>query len=274
MKVRTSWGDREVTIDLGAPHDISTRLEFDGPQPNAFGIDHATAAPYRVGDWVGDTRAGGSVNCFVVTLCPHGNGTHTECVGHIVDERVAIADILEDTLTPCWVATVPAEPIGWTDDDYAAPHEADDVVVGQAALEEALVGCPDYVTTLVIRTLPNPPGKRHAEFSGHQPPYLTSDAMRLIRARNVKHLLVDFPSVDREDDGGALPNHRIFWDVAPGAREFENVPSAHTITEMVFVDDAISDGLWSCSIQVPHFVLDAAPSRVRLFPVTDGRRDG
>lgn len=268
MKVRAEWGSAEVVIDLGQPHDISIPLDFAGPQPNAFGIDHATARAYSVGDWIGDTREGGSVNCFVVTLCPHGNGTHTECVGHIVDDRVAVSDILEDTLVAAWVATVDIEPIGGTEDSYSAPHEATDEVIGAGPLEAALAACPAHVVALVIRTRPNPPSKRHHEFSGHQPPYLTDNAMRLIRARNIKHLLVDFPSVDREDDGGALPNHRIFWDIEPGARDFEGVPSAHTITEMVYVDDRLDDGLWALSIQVPHFVLDAAPSRVRLFRVS------
>lgn len=267
MKVRTTFGGREVTIDLGAPHEISVRLDFDGAQPNAFGIDRASAAPFRAGEWVGDTREGGSVNCFVVTLCPHGNGTHTECVGHIVDERVSITDILEDTIVAAWVATVSLQPIGGIGDGYAPAHTPDDLVVSAAELEAALAGCPDGVSALVLRTRPNPSSKRHAMFSSHQPPYLTSDAMRLIRARDIKHLLVDFPSVDREDDGGALPNHRIFWDVAPGAREFENVPSAHTITEMIYVDDHIADGLWALTIQIPPFALDAAPSRVRLFPL-------
>ena len=267
MKVRADWDGTEVTIDLGDPHDISVRLEFDGRQPNAFGIDRATAAPYRVGDWVGDTRAGGSVNCFVVTVCPHGNGTHTECVGHIVDERVAIADVLQDTLVAAWVASVPLEKFGSTSEHYSARHDDADLVVSERALHLALRTCPPFVSALVIRTLPNSIEKRHAMFSRHDPPYLTGDAMRLLRARNIKHLLVDFPSVDREDDGGVLPNHRIFWDISPGSREFHHMPSAHTITEMVFVDNAVADGLWALSIQVPHFALDAAPSRVRLFPV-------
>lgn len=267
MKVRADWGGGEVEIDLGAARDISVRLQFEGPQPNAFGIPPASAAPYRVGDWVADTREGGSVNCFVVTMCPHGNGTHTECVGHIVDERVAIADILEDTLVSAWVVTVDADATAFEHDTYSAPHEDTDRVVGAASLRQALSDCPEWVDALVIRTRPNPAEKAHANFSGHGPTYLTNDAMRLIRQRNFRHLLVDFPSVDREDDGGALPNHRIFWDIEPGSRAFENVPSAHTITEMIYVGDEIEDGLWALTIQVPHFVLDAAPSRVRLFTV-------
>lgn len=268
MIANVSLSGETYSVDLGAPHDISTRLNFNGPQPNAFGIEPATAEPYRTGDWVGDTRQGGSVNCEIVTLCPHGNGTHTECVGHIVDERVAIADILEDTLFGAWVSTVSTAPIADSGEDYDAPHDTADVVITRVALQAALADCPPWVDGLVIRTTPNRPQKRHSTFSGNSPPYFTSEAMRLIRERDFKHLLVDFPSVDREDDAGALPNHRIYWDVAPGARAFENVPSPKTITEMVFVPEEIVDGLWLATIQIPDFVLDAAPSRVRLFEMS------
>lgn len=271
MRVTYIDGDVRYELDLEDPSDISTRLEFDGEQPNAFGIDRASARPFRAGEWVGDTREGGSVNCFVATLCPHGNGTHTECVGHIVDQRVAIADILEDTLVPAWVATVPLEPLGDTDDDYDAPHEPDDEVVSRSALETALDDMPEFARALVVRTRPNPAEKRHATFSGNNPAYLTNDAMELIRRHNVKHLLVDVPSVDREEDDGMLPNHRIFWDVAPGATTFENVPSPRTITEMIYVPDNVEDGLWAVTIQIPDWVLDAAPSRVRLFPMKPTR---
>jgi kynurenine formamidase len=272
MRFELVVDDTRYQIDLRDPRDISTRLEFDlpehrGAQPNAFGIDRANARPFRAGDWVGDTREGGSANCFVVTTCPHGNGTHTECVGHIVDERVGVADILEDTLLPAWVTTVAVEPLAGSDDYYEAPHDAEDEVISRAELESALEPMPDFVRALVIRTTPNPPEKRHARFSGHNPPYLSNDAMKLIRQRNIKHLLVDLPSVDREEDRGALTNHRIFWDVAPGATDFENVPSPRTITEMIYVEDTVDDGLWALTIQIPDFVLDAAPSRVRLFPM-------
>lgn len=266
MIVTTTWGGAPTTIDLGAGVDLSVRLRFDGPQPGAFHIDRAEATPYRAGDWVADTRLGASVNCFVVRLCPHGNGTHTECVGHILDARVAIADVLRDVLLPAWIVSVPSIARADTADAYDAPNAPTDRVVDRASLHAALADCPPFVTALVVRTLPNDPPKAHANFSGNDPIYLTTDAMRLLRAREIMHLLVDFPSVDREDDGGALPNHRIFWDVAPGCKTAD-APSHRTITEMVYVPAAVADGLSAVTIEIPDFELDAAPSRVRAHPV-------
>lgn len=43
--------------------------------------------------------------------------------------------------------------------------------------------------------------------------YFSQDAMCYINALEVKHLLVDLPSVDRENDGGRLAAHRIFWNL-------------------------------------------------------------
>ncbi len=258
---------RSWVVDLGNPLDISIKLEFSGPQPNAFGLPRASAEPFRAGDFVGDTRQGGSVNCENVTLNPHGNGTHTECVGHIVDERVPVADILQDTLSLALVATVQPVGLGDSGESYAAKHSPDDSVVTAKSLRKPLEQFAALqAEALVLRTLPNPPSKRTRNHSGNAPTFFTTEAMRAIRQYNVKHLLVDFPSVDREEDDGLLPNHHIFWDVPAGTHDLINVPSPATITELTYVPDLADDGPAFLTIQIPDFALDAAPSRPRLFP--------
>ena len=260
---------RTWRVDLGNPADLSITLEFGGSQPNAFGLPRATSEPFRAGSFVGDTREGGTVNCETVTLAPHGNGTHTECVGHIADERVPISDILQDTLSLAIVATVTPERLDSSDERYAASHLHDDLVVTAQSLADALAALTEIeATSLIVRTLPNSPEKRFAHHSGSNPVYFTTDAMREIRQHNVKHLLVDFPSVDREEDDGLLPNHHLFWEVPAGTHDIVNVPSAATITEMVFVPDIVEDGPAFITIQIPDWALDAAPSRPRLFPAS------
>src|SRR5690242_3032424 len=80
--------------------DLSIPLKFNGEQPNAFGTELATAAACEYGTLVGDTRRGGSCNFEKLSLIPHCNGTHTECVGHITDERMSVRDSLRDALVP------------------------------------------------------------------------------------------------------------------------------------------------------------------------------
>jgi hypothetical protein len=263
-------GDWSYRFDTRRPLDISIPLDFHGDQPEAFGIPRAASAYVDAGGFVGDTRKGGSCNCETVTLNPHGNGTHTECVGHISDQRIGIATLLRQTLVPALLISVPVSAESETGTDDGALVSGDSVVTAEAisaSLEE--FGSPprEFHRALVVRTLPNDSGKRSAHHSGSNPPYLTSAAMELVRRLDVLHLLVDLPSVDREDDGGALSGHRIFWGVEPGVRQIPEPYSSRTITEMIYADDAIADGLYMLDLQIPPFALDAAPSRPILYAV-------
>src|SRR5258708_36737423 len=91
-------GDREYSITN--PIDISIPLNFNGRQPNAYGVEPATSLACEYGDLVGDTRLGGSVNFEQYTFIPHCNGTHTECVGHITKKRISVRDCLKDVFVP------------------------------------------------------------------------------------------------------------------------------------------------------------------------------
>ncbi len=82
--------NRAYKIDSGNPFDISIPLIFNGAQPNAYGAERATATACGTGSLIGDTRRGGSCNFEQVKFIPHCNGTHTECVGHITDERISV----------------------------------------------------------------------------------------------------------------------------------------------------------------------------------------
>jgi hypothetical protein len=57
---------------------------------------------------------------------------------------------------------------------------------------------------------------------------------RLVSELGIKQLLIDLPSMDREDDGGKLLAHRAFW----------NYPSAprinSTITELIYVPPTVA----------------------------------
>jgi len=80
----------------------------------------------------------------------------------------------------------------------------------------------------------------------------------------IEHLLLDLPSVDRESDGGALAAHRAFWRY-PDAPRMEA-----TITEFIYVPDAVVDGLYYLNLQVAPFENDASPSRPVLYPIENG----
>jgi len=253
-------GHHSYSVDVENPIDISIPLVFGGPGPNAFHLPRATVAVAEGGTFIGDTRRGGSCNCETVTLNPHGNGTHTECVGHLSRERLAVRDLLRPTLVPSLLISLPLRY-----SNGARTLSGDDLV---DALTPFNTLPEEFLQGLIIRSLPNDASKRFAAYSGADPPFPSGEAMAKIRELGVRHLLLDLPSADREDDS-RLTNHRIFWSMSG-----DDVPSEaleRTITEMVFVEDAVPDGPWLLNIQIPPFVLDAAPSRPILYRIDDTR---
>ncbi|QDG50723.1 cyclase family protein [Persicimonas caeni] len=257
--------------DMSRVWDLAIRLDFDGPQPNAFHLGEARAKAVEAGDFVGDTRLGGSANCADVHLNPHGNGTHTECVGHIVDEPVAVGELAKTPLMPAVVLSVPLVSFADSGESYGGKHADDDRVITRHALESAFaeIEAPAaFCQAAVLRTLPNSPDKTGRRYSGTNPPYPTSDAIAWLREMGCEHVVLDLPSLDREDDGGILPNHHQFFGVPQGEHSLAGAePSTHTVTEMAFVSDEVADGIWLLDLQLPRFALDAAPSRPLLVEV-------
>jgi hypothetical protein len=87
VHARIVLGGREVRVDLSQPVDLALPLDFRGPQPRHFGAPGASARPLEVGGFTGAVTHGASCNCEVITLTPHSNGTHTECVPQASSRR-------------------------------------------------------------------------------------------------------------------------------------------------------------------------------------------
>lgn len=267
--VAATIGDICYGVEISSPIDLSVVVDFDGEQPNAFNLPRATARHVASDCFVGDTRRGGSCNCVTITMTPHGNGTHTECIGHISHERFTLPALVRPLVTPATLVSVRPVP-AWQSDD-AEPHQDErDLVIDRRALDSALGALAraprEFHHALIVRTIPNPPAKKRAKYSGKNPPYFTPAAMSLLRAWGTEHLLCDLPSVDREDDGGLLAAHRMFWGVAAHP-SVPAEPNGRTITEMIFVDDSVSDGLYLLDLQIPPLLVEAAPSRPVLYPI-------
>lgn len=260
---------RVYKIDAQNPLDIAIPLDFNGAQPNAFDVAGATAKTCETGDFVGDTRRGGSCNFEEYTFIPHCNGTHTECVGHITDERISVHECLRDSLLPAALVSVAPESGGETFDTYAVKLNAEDKVITEKAMRAALKNADgDWLAALIIRTLPNDDAKKRRTYMQNLPPFFSAEAMKYIAQCGVQHLLVDLPSIDRTFDEGKLSNHRIFWNVAPESRRLDETSAINrTITEMIYVPDEIADGAYLLNLQIAAFTADAAPSRPRLFRI-------
>lgn len=261
--------NRAYKFDAGESIDISIPLEFNGAQPNAFDVESATSNPYETENLIGDTRRGGSCNFEQITFIPHCNGTHTEAVGHITDERISVRDCLTDVFILSALITIEPEKAKETIETYAVELDENDCLITRKAIENALKNLKNPKSEgLIIRTLPNDESKKTRAYMEHPPPFFSTEAMKFIVKREVKHLLVDVPSIDRTFDEGKLSNHRIFWNVVPDSFELsEKSLRRNTITEMIFVPNSVEDGAYFLNLQIAAFASDAAPSRPMLFKV-------
>lgn len=221
----------------------------------------------RAGSFIGDTRQGGSCNASELNLNPHCHGTHTECLGHVVDRRVHIMDVAPSGLLSAQLISLPALRPAKTTERLPRAARKGDQILTLDAVRQALGGQPLASDALIVRTLPNPAAKRNWRYtdSGDYP-YFSVDAMCFIRDAGVQHLLIDTPSLDRLDDDGALELHRIFWCLSMrGRRVSRGARMAATVTEMIYVDDKVSDGAYWLSLQPAPFSGDASPSNPVIF---------
>ncbi|PRP87046.1 hypothetical protein PROFUN_04782 [Planoprotostelium fungivorum] len=191
--------NKEYVVDTQQPIDLSLPVNSNEDQLSAFYLPSATFKAFEAGSYIGDVRRGGSTNCEEVKFCPHGNGTHTECVGHITKRRIAVDQVIRGrcSLVPALLITVSPETISSSGDEYGAAHSDDDKVISsrsvRAAFEQTIVD--GFIPrAIVIRTTPNGEPKRTGKYSGNNPPYLTpATAQYLSKDLNVEHLLLDLP---------------------------------------------------------------------------------
>ncbi len=253
MFTKITISGTEYTTDLTLGHDISIPLSSTGPR--AWYVDPLRISPVINRHFTGSIKLGGAVNFNDIHFNPHGHGTHTESVGHISAELISVNQILERyffisqliTLTPI-VAT---EESVWM-------KKGDRII--NASLIKTQLG-DKRPEALVLRTLPNTSDKLRQNYSDTNFPYFTEEALAYLAEINVEHLLVDLPSVDREEDGGLLKAHHAFWKYPGESRKH------CTITEFVFVKDEIVDGTYLLNLQVAPFENDASPSRPVLYPI-------
>jgi len=271
--VTLAIGDESFAVLADQAIDISIPLDFHGDQPSHFGAPPASATALESDGFTGDTREGGSCNCEVLTITPHCNGTHTECVGHITGERISVSGLALDPLISTALVSVEAVSAEDSGETSEPPAEKGDRFVTAAGLGLALQrlhGVP--VDALLIRTIPNGADKKSRNYSEPPiPPYLSHEAASLLVSWDIKHLLTDLPSIDRSHDQGRLAGHRLFWGLEPEEQNADNArrPEA-TITEMVYVPDEVADGPYALSLQIAPLVTDAPPCRPVLCPL-EGR---
>ena len=240
-----------LEIDFSQPLDISIPLSNTDQNPIAWYLEKPAITPVSMGNWVGKVSSGASTNFNTICFNPHGHGTHTECLGHITNDFYSINKALKTFFFMAQLISVSPEKHG------------DDYVITKTQIENLLQN--KNTEALIIRTLPNLDDKLYAKYSNTNPPYLTEQAAQLIRARNIQHLLIDLPSVDKEKDHGKLAAHKAFWNVKNTSSINADALFNATITELIFVKNDIIDGHYLLNLQIASFENDASPSKPILY---------
>ena len=243
-----------LEVDLSKPIDISISLSNTDENPIAWYIEKPVIEPVVFGDWIGKVSEGSSSTNFNnIYFNPHGHGTHTECLGHITKEFYSINQSLKQFFFLAELISVQPE------------LQNDDLVLTKIQIENALKGTSPEA--IIIRTLPNNSEKLSKKYSNTNPPYLSEDTAIFIRESGIQHLLIDLPSVDKEHDQGKLLAHKAFWNVKDVVNLNADAHINSTITEMIFVNDAVNDGNYLLNLQIAPFENDASPSKPILFEI-------
>lgn len=245
MKATIQHNGKTIEVDFSKPLDISIPLQASEQNPLAWYQEKPTIKPVRMGDWIGKVSEGGSVNFNNVFFNPHAHGTHTESFGHISNEFHSVNDALKTFFFLAEVITVQPEKVG------------KDEIISKENIVKALNGITPEA--IVIRTLPNDSSKKSKHWSNTNWPYLDEKAAHFLRDIGVKHLLIDLPSVDKEQDEGKLLAHKAFWNYPEDPRH------DCTITELIYIPEIIEDGSYLLNLQMASFENDASPSKPVLY---------
>lgn len=246
---------QNIQIDLSKPIDISIPITNNEQNPIAWYLDKPEISPVIVGDWIGKVSEGkSSTNFNNIYFNPHGHGTHTECLGHITRDFYSINDSLKQFFFFAQLISIEPERVD------------EDLIITKSQIETALNK--NSLEALIIRTLPNNKDKLSKKYSNTNPAYLSEEAAILIRELGIKHLLIDLPSVDRENDEGKLLAHKAFWNVKNVNNLNEDARLDCTITEMIFVENNVPDGNYILNLQIASFVNDASPSKPILYKIS------
>jgi len=252
MKIKIEISGKEMSADLGSPIDISIPLSPEGPR--AWYVDPLKIEPVINDRFTGSVALGGDVNFRNIFFNPHGHGTHTESVGHIDRAVTSVNGLMKRFFYDALLITL--EPPAFAGDEKPYRKNGDRMITVDQFRKALGQKKPEAV---VLRTLPNQESKKTENYSGTNPAYLEPECMDFLRESGVMHLLLDLPSVDREEDGGKLEAHHRFWQ---GGRPHDELC---TITEFIFVPNEVEDGRYLLEIQMAPFENDATPSRPVLY---------
>lgn len=244
MEFRFNRNGTTYTANFEVFHDLSIPIDTNGPL--AWYLDQPEIEAVRDENWVGVVAEGGSVNFRNIHFNPHGHGTHTEGPGHVEPTVYSIDRAVKSYHSLAVLISVEPEKL----------ENGDEIIQWDMLKETVETVRPEAV---IIRS--SMEDRRKKNWSNTNPTYLDASAAKELANHGVLHVLVDLPSVDREQDEGRLEAHKAFWNIP------DDVRMNATITELIHVPASVKDGTYLLNLQIGPFVNDAAPSRPVIYPL-------
>ena len=159
MKMHVDIGGKSYRVEFENAASIANAMKFESGQPALFGAGAASREPMVGEGFEGRVENGFGCNVDVLTINPHCNGTHTETVGHIVEEPVFISEAAVTGLFPAGLVTIKPKDASEQQDTYRPELADGDRVISKAQIEQAIKpfcdGPDRTIEALVIRTSPN-----------------------------------------------------------------------------------------------------------------------
>ncbi|MGY6561184.1 MAG: cyclase family protein [Luteibaculaceae bacterium] len=260
MEINLQHQKKRYRANLGKPLPINLPMGNAAEESSAWYCEKVSISPVKNEYFTGSVALGGVVNFNNIFFNPHGNGTHTECVGHLDKQVHDVTKVLTKHFFIALLVTVEPTEYQGPETDWCKPG---DLLI---SVEELTKQIPQDANpeALLVRTLPNSEAhKKGINYSNTNPVYFEPECGTLVRSLGIKHWLVDLPSVDREEDAGLLKCHRAFWDY-PNTIDLER-----TLTELIYVPQTVTDGLYLLNLNVAPFVNDASPSSPTLYQLIE-----
>lgn len=243
MQIDFEHQKNKYTFDTKNGFNITISIKKSG-NVNCYFLDNPMFQYFENDAFSGDLGKGGSVNCEKITFYPHASGTHTECALHVYPVSFTMLDI-----------NLPIFQLGLLKSFEPMAYNNEFCISKEQVLE---IENKEQVEVIILRTMPNDVLKLKKNYSDTNPPFISPEAILVLKEKGFKHIVTDLPSIDKESDGGKLLSHKTWFK--------DDDFNHNTITELVFIDNKIMDGLYVVNIQMPKIETDAVPSNIILYP--------
>ena len=184
---------------LGEPRSISRGINIkQNLQPNAFDLTKFSQTAFQNQFFTGDTGKGGSCNVNILNFTPH-NLTHIETPMHLKKEGIGLDEIPRSNLMGVSYL-VDLSNISFKDNCVKKEH------IEQLDLLKD-------IKILIVKTKYSELDQ-YFDFSNTNPIHFDPKFMEWLTENfpNIKLLITDLPSIDKENDGGKLLGHKNYFN--------------------------------------------------------------